>query len=123
MINIADYIEDGKVNRTSIAEDIVLNKISRQELLTLVSDETIKSAFFSNSDLIKEKKENWNKSYLERLSYMPISEKFDEEYLMYLFEVAEYSHTRKTLLKKMCYLGIGLVVVGMLIVGFIVVKG
>lgn len=123
MINIADYIENGKVNRTNIADDIVLNKFSRQELLTLISDETIKSTFFSNVNLIKEKKVNWNKNYLERLSCMAVSEKFDEEYLMYLFEVSGFYFSRKTFLKKLCYLGIGLVVVGLIIWGFIVIKG
>lgn len=123
VINIADYIEDGKISRTNIADDIVLNKFSRQELLTLISNDKIKSIFFSNVNLKKEKKENWNKDYLERLSCMAVSEKFDEEYLMYLFEVAEYYFSRKTFLKKICYFGIGVIVVGFIICGFIVIKG
>lgn len=95
MINILNYIEDGKVNRTNIADDIISNQFTRQDINELISNDTIRAAFFSNKVLQKQDKSYWNEEYLNMLSCMAVSEKFDEEYLLYLFEVTKYYYSIK----------------------------
>ena len=100
MISISAYIENGRVNRTVIVDDIVSHKISEQDLSELLSYDSVRAAFFSNSKLEKKDKSEWTSDYLERITYMAISEVFDEEYLRYLFTISQYLLEKKKIHKR-----------------------
>ena len=89
-VRIDDYIIDGNVARSRIALDIKFRNIKRADIEQLISDARITSAFLGKTFDQKVSKNQWNKFYLNELSYAAVSESFNRDYLLYLDEVAEY---------------------------------
>lgn len=85
-----DYIVDGRVARDKIATDIIKHKLDRAGVERLCQDPVIQAAFFGKGYNDKRPKREWNKDYLDRLSYAVVGECFDRDYLLHLAEVAEY---------------------------------
>ena len=97
MADLSRYIEDGKVNRVRIANDIAAGKFTQEflsELLQKLQKPELKANYFSHVKLERKPESEWTKEYLELLSNAAVAENFNEEYLRYLFEVAQYVHQR-----------------------------
>ena len=130
MIDVLKYVNNGVVEREKIAMDIKYRVILKSDICDLVKDPVIKSAFFGNGYADKKSQSSWTRDYVDKLSYAVVSEAFNEEYLFYLDEVAEYvskkeqssSSILKMFIEKHPFVSglIGVVVVGIVI--FAVVK-
>lgn len=94
MADLSRYIEDGKGNRVRIANDIAAGKITQEFLSELLRHPAVKNVYFSHVKLERKPKPEWTKEYLELLSNAAVAENFNEEYLRYLFDVAQYVHHR-----------------------------
>ena len=94
MADLSRYIEDGKVNRVRIANDIAAGKFTQEFLSELLRHPAVKDAYFSHVKLERKPESEWTKEYLDLLSNAAVAENFNEEYLRYLFEVAQYVHQR-----------------------------
>ena len=94
-MNTSRYIKDGTVDRERIALDVRDGRISHAELETLVSDPSIKKAFFGVSCSNKRPQSEWNEDYLRQLSYSVVSDAFNADYLFYLEKVASTVRNNK----------------------------
>ncbi|MBQ8384136.1 MAG: hypothetical protein IJX45_02725 [Spirochaetaceae bacterium] len=97
MADLSRYIEDGKVNRVRIANDIAAGKFTQEflsELLQKLQKPELKANYFSHVKLERKPESEWTKEYLNLLSNAVVAENFNEEYLRYLFDVAQYVHQR-----------------------------
>lgn len=94
MADLSRYIEDGKVNRVRIANDIAAGKFTQEFLSELLWHPAVKDAYFSHVKLERKPESEWTKEYLNLLSNAAVAENFNEEYLRYLFDVAQYVHQR-----------------------------
>lgn len=94
MADLSRYIEDGKVNRVRIANDIAEGKFTQEFLSVLLRHTAVKDAYFSHVKLERKPESEWTKEYLGLLSNAAVAENFNEEYLRYLFDVAQYVHQR-----------------------------
>lgn len=112
------YIRNGEVARNRIALNIKRRKLKRPQIEQLLSDPQIVAAFIGSSFNERKPMKDWNKSYLDELSYAAVAESFNREYLLYLDEVADY--VSKATLKKRIVMG-GIIVIG-IILGVIVFK-
>ncbi len=88
-MNIQRYIDGENVRRDRISKDIKNGVIDEEELRGLIKDERITKSFFENVPLKKIPANEWDKSYLEELSYKVIGEVFTEKFLLYLLEVSK----------------------------------
>lgn len=95
MIDVNRYIEDGKVMRSKIARDIKYGILTKPEIDDLVSNKSISASFRGEKYEGKKPKTEWNKQYLEKLSYVAIAECFNADYLYYLYDVAAYVSNNK----------------------------
>lgn len=95
MVNIGKYIEDDRVMREKIAMDIKYGVISYKDIEVLLNDKRLESAFFGNGFSERIDKADWDKEYLDKLSYAVVAEAFNKDYLMYLYQVANYVNGRK----------------------------
>lgn len=118
MVDFPRYIENGKVNRVRIATDIAEGKCTQEILSELLRHPAVKDAFFSNIELERKSESEWTKVYLELLKNAVVAENFNEEYLRYLFQVAQYvrqSGPTKPKNKIVWIVGAVLVVLGLTI--------
>lgn len=88
-MRVEDYLDNGRVKRSSIALHIKLNKISHSELETLINDPRINRGFIGDKFQNKKLQEEWNQEYLDSLVYEAVAGTFNADYLRYLFEVAQ----------------------------------
>ena len=125
MLNIETYIQDGSIKREKIALDIKRGVITKDDIKLLVSNAKIKESFFGNSANVKADRSEWTKEYLDKLSYASVADCFNEDYLYYLSDVANYVRTAKES-KSSPKLLIGIsaaVIVVVAIIFILVVKG
>lgn len=122
------YMIDGKIERGKIAMDIKYGKIKRSDIDILISDHDVQNEFFGRGFSNKKPKTEWNKDYLNILSYAVVADAFNPEYLYYLSEVAEYVNKiennnikRKNRNKKLI-IGASVLIVGIAVIGMIVIK-
>lgn len=118
MVDFPRYIEDGKVNRVLIATDIAAGKCTQEILSELLRHPAVKGAFFSHIELERKSESEWTKVYLDLLTNAVVAEIFNEEYLRYLFQVAQYvrqSGSTKPINKIVWIVGVVLVVFGLTI--------
>ena len=94
MADLSRYIEDGKVNRVRIATDIAAGKFTQEFLSELLRYLAVKNVYFSHVKLERKPESEWTKEYLGLLSNAAVAENFNEEYLRYLFDVAQCVHQR-----------------------------
>lgn len=94
MADLSRYIEDGDVKRVRIANDIAEGKFTQEFLSVLLRHTAVKDAYFSHVKLERKPESEWTKEYLGLLSNAAVAENFNEEYLRYLFDVAQYVHHR-----------------------------
>jgi len=88
-MNIDKYL---KSDRTviDIANDIKYRKLQRDDIKTLVQDKRIRACFFGGEITGKKPRSEWDREYLNTVSYAPVAECFNEEFLFYLDEVADH---------------------------------
>ncbi|MEH7009216.1 hypothetical protein V7087_00095 [Neobacillus niacini] len=89
-----EYIINGEVARDKIAMDIKYRKLQNSDIKQLVKDSNIKAAFIGTNYNEKKPKHEWNKEYLDMLSYAVVAESFNPDYLLYLDEVANHVEKR-----------------------------
>ncbi|MFI3253577.1 MAG: hypothetical protein R3Y63_04445 [Eubacteriales bacterium] len=89
MIPWENYIVAGKVKRNTIAMDIKKRKLTAKDIPELVSHPEIKASFIGTSFSEKTDPSHWTEEYLETLIYAVVAESFNEDYLLYLDQVAE----------------------------------
>ncbi|MBO5123768.1 MAG: hypothetical protein J6C11_01445 [Spirochaetaceae bacterium] len=125
MADLSRYIEDGKMNRVRIANDIAAGKFTQEflsELLQKLQKPELKANYFSHVKLERKPESEWTKEYLNLLSNAVVAENFNEEYLRYLFEVAQYVHQRgQNNPQKKTFLLVGAVVALLVCLGLLAV--
>lgn len=122
------YMIDGKIERGKIAMDIKYGKIQRNDIDILISDNDVQDEFFGRGFSDKKPQTEWNREYLNILSYAVVAEAFNPEYLYYLSDVAEYVNKmeddkikRKNRNKKLI-IGTSVAIIGIIVIGMIVIK-
>ena len=93
LYNIDKYMNNGRVVRNKIAEDVKNGQLTHSDLLELMNNPNIRASFSGGQYTDKIPKSKWTKEYLDKLSLVAISEAFNEDYLLYLDEVAHYVTT------------------------------
>lgn len=109
MSSIDRYLSDGKFSRIDLVDDIARLKISKEDLMSLLGCEEIKSYFFESIKFQKTEKSKWNHEYLNDLKAKAVAECFTQEYLMHLYDVACFvnNHSSNPVSKNLiCVLGI-----------------
>lgn len=114
----SEYIRNGKVARNKIALDIKYRKLNRSQIEQLLVEPQVIEAFVGKDFQNKKTMRDWNKAYLDELSYVAVAESFNRDYLLYLDEVAAFV-SKATFKKKI--IG-GVIVVFVIIAGIIVFK-
>lgn len=89
------YIEDGRVQRESIAMDIKNGKLSQSELDEILADGTIQAAYIGSDFTDETPQTQWDRAYLDQLTFAVVSEAFNRAYLSYLFQVSSYVHEKE----------------------------
>ena len=90
MLDINRYIENGTIKREKIALDIKYGILSKEDIQLLIADDRIKASFIGTEYKGKKPKSEWNRQYLEELSFGVVSEGFNADYLWHLYEVKCY---------------------------------
>lgn len=96
MLNLDKYIENGRVKREKIAMDIKYGVITTENIDSLVADPSIRNAFIGSRYDDKKPKSEWNRQYLDELSYGVTAEGFNEDYIRYLCEVTSFVRKQGT---------------------------
>lgn len=91
-----NYIVNGRVAREEIASDICEGILSRKDIEILVNTPEIYSVFIGKTFMKKREKYQWDSKYLETLPNVAVAEAFNEDYLYYLADVAEYVRMNKS---------------------------
>ena len=115
---VEKYIRNGTVDRAAIAKDVKMRKLSAAEIRALCENKLIQDTFIGSSYTNKQPKQKWNKDYLERLYYAVVAESFNQDYLLYLYEVADF--VAKAKIKKVVIAGVVIVLV--IIAGVVVLS-
>lgn len=120
MADIQKYTVGGMVAREKIAMDIKCRRLSRKDIEALAADSTVKAAFFGSGYTEKIPPSQWNREYLDKLSFAVASEAFNRDYLLYLNEVAEYLSGRPGAgtFRKKHLLATGIVLILIVIMAF-----
>jgi len=87
---VKNYIVNGRVAREEIAADICDGVLSREDIKHLVEKREIRDAFIGTSYSKKTDQKNWDDQYLKNLPDVSVAEAFNEDYMYYLADVAEY---------------------------------
>lgn len=95
MKGLESFIKDGKVERSRVAMAIASGELTKNEILELCKDSRVKSAFIGTSYSSGYSRDKWNKEYLDELVCAAVAESFNEDYLLYLNEVAESVRSKK----------------------------
>lgn len=111
-----EYIRNGEVARNRIALDIKRRKLKRPQIEQLLADPKIAASFIGSSFNNKKPMKEWNKFYLDGLSYAAVAESFNRDYLLYLDEVSEFV-SKATFRKKVVA---GVIIVLVIVLGVIV---
>lgn len=104
MPDMQRYFDGNHVKRENIAIDIRDQRLSHEELMSIIADPKISAEFYGDSYQDKVSKNQWDEKYLEKLSYAVISEGFNKDYLLYLEEVAGYVSGQKRNVKIATYI-------------------
>ena len=115
---VEKYMRNGSIDRASIAKDVKMRKLSEAEIRTLCENKQVQDEFIGSSYTNKQPKQKWNKDYLERLYYAVVAESFNQDYLLYLCEVADF--VAKARIKKVVIAGVIIVLV--IIAGVVVLS-
>lgn len=117
-----NYIINGRVAREEIASDICYGILTRDEIASLVRNKEIRSSFFGKSFNKISNKKLWDKKYLESLPNIAVAEAFNEEYLYYLADVAEYVRTNEKKKSGLRWVWILVAVLLLGILAFVIIK-
>lgn len=85
-----NYITNGRVAREEIAIDIRDGVLTKDDIKILIENPEIQKAFIGTTYSKKIDRTKWTKDYLYKLPNATIAESFNEDYLFYLADVAEY---------------------------------
>lgn len=85
-----NYVSNGRVAREEIAADIRDGIINRADIKVLASNPEVKNAFIGQNYARKVSRDKWTREYLDTLTNAVVAEAFNEDYLNYLADVAEY---------------------------------
>lgn len=110
------FTSNGTVDRAKIAMHVKTRKLTRVEIEQLCADPRVQAGFKGTTFSDKRPKSEWNKNYLHLLSYVVVAGPFNQDYLLYLDEVAEY--VSKAKFKKVVIAGV--IVILVIIAGVIV---
>ena len=119
MLDLKKYIKNGVVDRVKIALDVKRLILNKSDIFELVKEPKVRADFIDNCYREKTSKETWDESYLDKLSYAVVAESFNEDYLLYLNEVAEYIFNEKNKKNSKIKIALGLFCIISIILGFI----
>ena len=85
-----NYIINGRVAREEIASDICDGVLTRDDIKKLTADASIREAFIGSAYNKKKNTTEWDERYLATLPNVAVAEAFNEEFLYYLADVADY---------------------------------
>lgn len=90
---IDDYLQDnGKVDRAKVANYIKTRRFTKQEFETIIKEINDMNGWIGRTYDRKLPKSEWNKDHLYSVAHDAIAHCFNEDYLRYLDEVAQYVH-------------------------------
>lgn len=126
MVDINRYLVKETVKRNLIVADIKRGNLSKNDIEKLNNNVLVKKSYFGDVFLDKRDKDEWTNKYLDELSLVAVSEKFNYEYLLYLCEVAEFirkDNEKKEHNKKIIKIVVGgvicIIITGLIIALFI----
>lgn len=90
MFDMQDYINDGKVVREKIALDVRFRRLTGKKLKEVLDHPLVQNSFEGSDYYEKVSKKCWSSQYLDELSYTSMADNFNEDYLLYLDEVAGF---------------------------------
>ena len=122
MVDKAKYVVNGKVQRSKISSDVRYGILTRNDIISLTNDKEIKESFIGESFTKKAPKGEWTKDYIEQIVCMSVAECFNTDYLLHIFEVAEYLRHKKEKGKTMLQIGIGAALIAAIVVVYYAVK-
>ncbi|MCD8363749.1 MAG: hypothetical protein LUC98_12480 [Lachnospiraceae bacterium] len=125
MLDVSKYIVDGKVDRAHIVFDIRDCRLSESEIRELAKNPDIQDSFFGGEFGGKKPRDQWDKKYLENIVCAAVGESFNEEYLLYLNEVARYvnrSQKKNSFNNSKLYVAVGIAVFAVIVVGVVVLR-
>lgn len=107
-----NYIINGRVAREEIASDICDGVLTRDDIKKLTADASIREAFIGSTYNKKKNTTEWDERYLATLPNVAVAEAFNEEFLYYLADVADYViENRKKKIPGWVWIVLGAVVV------------
>ena len=112
-----EYYKDGRVTREDIVADIADGTLSKNDIAKLAADERVRNSFIGKAYSAKTSKDKWNRSYLEKMQNVAVAESFNEDYLYYLADVAEYVNSEKTKQKNKTKVGVAIAAAVIVVVG------
>lgn len=116
-----NYFINGRVAREEIAADICDGTLSKTELWTLINNPDVRAAFIGTTYNKKKDRQEWNKRYLEELPNVAVAEAFNEDYLTYISDVAEYVRTKENSRSVSIWLWIVAIAIVVGVVAFIII--
>lgn len=122
MNNMGKYIKNNRILREKIVSDIVNQKLNKTELDELLKNTDIKNSFFGKDYERKISQNQWNREYLEKISYASIAEYFNEDYLIYLYKVTQFVNQKEKEQKKFKIIMIGIILLIIVLVLFMKLK-
>lgn len=109
MVNMNEYINEGKVVREKIALDVRFRRLTGKKLKEVLDHPLVQNSFEGSDYYEKVSKRCWCSQYLDELSYTSMADNFNEDYLLYLDEVAGFVSGKESVKK---FSGIFLVLAG-----------
>lgn len=127
MLDINRYIENGIVKRERIALDIKKGVLSKNDIQALIDNEKVKKAFIGTDYKNKKPQSEWNRQYLDELSFGAVAEGFNVDYLWHLYDVKCFVNQKQDDIsikatKKIAYVIIGIIAVVILVLLLIQVR-
>ena len=109
MLQIDKYIENGVVMTGMIANDVRYGRLSHQDILDVLNDARVKKAFIGTQLEGKKNRTEWGEQYLDELFGMASMTCFNEDYLLFLEDVAKYVEKKRKVKRRAIYIIVALV--------------
>lgn len=103
------YLREGNLDRAAIAMDVKRRRLNPDEIRQLCNHKAVQEAYIGKIYDDKKPKQYWNQEYLDLLYWAVVAESFNMDYLLYLYEVADF--VAKAKYKKIVVAGIIIVLV------------
>lgn len=95
MKSLEEFLKDGEVKRARVAMAVASGELTGDAIRALCQEPEMKAAFIGTSYSGKCSEDRWDQGYLDELVCAAVAASFNEDYLLYLNEVAEAVRNKK----------------------------